>query len=76
MLGLHLTSERAGLGSNITKFPLASWVHYRFKDQKFFFSAERNNLAAVNYEQSLTIQSNNQFIKGTIYKGTAIIDAF
>lgn len=44
----------------------------------FFFSpsVKRNNLAAVNYEQSLTIQSNNQFIKGAIYKGSAITAAF
>lgn len=60
---------------NITKFPAASWVHYPFKGQ-IFFSAERSNPAAVTYEQSLTIQSNNQFVKGAIYKGTAIIAAF
>jgi len=48
VLGLHLTSEREGLDSNVTKFPPVSWVHYPSKDQRFFFSAERNNLAAEN----------------------------
>lgn len=63
VLGLHLTSGRAGLDSNVTEFPSASWVHYPFKDQRLFFSAERNNPAAMNYEQSLTSQSNNQLLR-------------
>lgn len=75
VLGLRLTSGRAGIDSNVTKFPPASRVHCPLKGQ-IFFSVERSNPAAVNYEQSLTIQSNNQFVKGAIYKGAAIIAAF
>lgn len=76
--GLHLASGRAGLGSDITDFPPASCLNYSFKDQSevFFSYAERSNLAAVSYEQSLTIWSNNQFIKEAIYKGTAITANF
>lgn len=77
LLGLHLASGIAGFGSGITDFQPASCMSCSFKDQSgAFFCAERSNLAAVSYEQSLTIWSNNQFIKETIYKGTAITANF